>query len=71
MTLTDVERARITDHLRRAKAYAEQAEEMLRVGEAKQFRADIKVAKSSLDAALAAFTSAEDRGQTSSESRKS
>jgi hypothetical protein len=63
--MTKTERDKIVSELRRAKAYAEQAEEMLIKGQPRQFRCDIKTAKDSLDLALATFIHAEDKEQTS------
>lgn len=63
--MTKTESDRVRDNLRRAKAYAEQAEEMLLTKQPKMFRGCLKTAKESLDDALAAFTTAEDREQSS------
>lgn len=59
------EREKVLDNLKRSKAYSDEAIEMLGGDQARGFRNAVKEAKDSLDRALAAFTSSEDRRQSS------
>jgi CHAD domain-containing protein len=59
------EKSEIADLLKRARAYSDEAIEMLVPEQAHGFRHAIKEAKVSLDRALALFTTSEDRRQSS------